>query len=411
MVTAPTRPTPRTELSTLGWLIQWIESQCLPRESTTEGERQAQEFLAAELESRGLPIERHAFRYSRSLYAVIALHCAVATAAAAFYLWMPYVGAALHVLAVVSYLLDCHYRGFLLRRLLPFRPSQNILATMPSEGPPRLRVVYAAHADAAPTGWMFHPALLHKMHKKLPDWLWPLRKHMLHFTLAMTVLVGLEVLIATTGYWFPGWYYGLTLGALIPLVLMLQIVITNRTVPGANDNLTGCAALVALADRLAVSKPADVEVVLAVTGCEESGRGGAWALARDMRGTWDPKITKVIALDTLSGGPLRYHVEGEVVPIWFSRELRETLEETARNDSRFGGIAPYHAPAGATDAAPFLLLGFDAACITRIDPKSDLPMNYHVPDDFAANLNMEQVRDAVAYAEQVLLNLASKAVD
>jgi hypothetical protein len=397
------------EIAFVEELLARIESECPRRESTGPDEYKAQEILGDELAARGLDVEWQEFRFSRSLYSVLALHYAIATLGSAFYLWQPLVGAALHLFVAVAYVFEAYYWGFWLRRLIPYRTSHNVVARLPAEGEVRHRIVMIAHADAAPTGWMFSPAFLKIAHTAWPNWLFPLRKQMLGSTLALLLLATLDVVIATTGYWFPFAYYGFTLASLIPLILLLQIVITNRTVPGANDNMSGCAAVVLLAGRLTARPIAGVELTFVISGCEESGRGGAEALLQKMKGVWDPKTTTIIGLDTLSGGPLRYHIEGEIWPIWPTSELQAAIDEANAQDPRFANVTPYHAPAGATDVAPFVCRGYHGMCLVRIDPKRDLPPNYHVPADCAANVSGADVCGAVDYAELLARTIGKKA--
>lgn len=411
MSTSSVAPIPlvgaETEPSVLRRLIRRLERQCPRRGSASPDERRAQEILAKEFAARGLAIRWQTFRASTNLYGVIALHKAVVVLGSVLFVWWPIVGASLHLLAGVSYVLDCHYVAFLLRRLLPAGRSQNLIARLPAVGTTRRRVVLLAHADAAPTGWMFEPAFLRLIQRYAPRGVSAgaavLRKHMLAWLVSLAVLVGLATIrITTDWWWFPVWYVCLTLGSLVPLVLLVQVVLTNRIVPGANDNLSGCAALVLLADRLAASSPPDVEVVFVVTGCEESGRCGSLALARAMQEEWSRADTTFIVLDMLSGGELRYHVEGEVWPLWPSHKLARQLDRAAAGDDRFAGLRPYHAPAGATDAAPLLLGGYDAVCLSRIDKESDLPANYHAAADRSGNLNWDEILDAVYFTERLV---------
>ena len=57
------------------------------------------------------------------------------------------------------------------------------------------------------------------------------------------------------------------------------------------------------------------------------------------------------------------------------------------------------APAGATDAAPVLMAGYDSVCFSRIDERIDLPRNYHLPTDRSGNLSYEEIVDTVDFAE------------
>jgi hypothetical protein len=236
-----------------------------------------------------------------------------------------------------------------------------------------------------------------------------LRKQMLGWICSLAVLILLAVVRLTTDWWwFPGLYAGLTLGSLVPLVLMLQIVVNNRVVPGANDNLSGCAALVLLAGRLAGKRPPDVELVFVVTGCEESGRGGALALAREMRGEWTPETTTCIVLDSISGGTLRYHWEGELWPLSPPADLIEQLHNAAAGDPRFAGLAPFHAPAGVTDAAPLRCLGYRCVCLSRIEAATQIPRNYHVLADRSDNLDYFDIVATVDFTERLALIIAAE---
>jgi hypothetical protein len=399
---APFDSTEHQELEFIGKFIGRLEGDFPARAPTTAQERGAQEAVAEELARRGLEVERQPFRFSRSLYSVIALHCGIAVLGSACYPWQPWLAAGLQTFAMVSYLLDCHYRGYWLRRLFPQGDSQNIIARLPSAGTMRRRIVFIAHADAAPAGWMFSPFFLWLVHQNWPERLCLLRKQMFGWTAVTTGLVALDVICGLTGYWFPILYYIASLSSAVPLVLLTQMALSRQISPGANDNLSGCAALVLLSERLSRQQPEGVEIYFVVAGCEESGRGGAWALARRMHDAWDRERTIIIGLDMVSGGVLRYHVEGEVVPIWPSANLQSWAAKAAAGDNRFDGLKPYYAAGGATDAAPFLCHGYDGLCLVRIDPRSDLPSWLHTMDDCAANILPRDIRDAVDYAERLL---------
>jgi hypothetical protein len=395
------------ELEFLEDLIHRLEAEFPARAPTSIQEKAAQEALAAELAQRGLEVERQTFRFSRCLYSVVALHVALVVIGSACYLWQPWIAVLLQSFAVVSYLLDCHYRGYWLRRLLPQGPSQNIIARLPASGRIRRRVVFLAHTDAAPAGWMFSPSLLWLVHTNWRNGLCLLRKHMFGWTLLTALLIALDIILALTGYWFPGTYYIATLSSAVPLVLATQMALSRKIVPGANDNLSGCAALVLLSERLSRHTPQGVEFVFVITGCEESGRGGAAALERRMRDQWDRRTTTIIGLDMLSGGVLRYHVEGEVIPLWPSANLQALVAEAAAGDKRFEGLKPYCAPAGATDAAPFLWHGYDGLCLARVEERSDLPAYVHTMEDRAANIVPRDIQGAVDYAERLARGIAA----
>lgn len=382
-------------------LIRRIVARCPRRKSASPDERLAQEILRAEFDAQGLRTELAWFRCHNNLYAVLALHFGIATLGSVVYFFAPWIALALHVLAAVSYLGDSTYRFFWLRRLLPRRASQNLIATLPAEGPVRQRIVLVGHADAAPTGWLFRPGLI----KGATNHYYPrpfrfLRKQMIGAVLAMILLAGLDLLAALpTDRSLPLLFVGLTIACVIPLILNLQVVLRNRIVPGASDNLTGCAALPILAHRFAEKKPPDVELVFVATGCEEAGCGGSLALAQGMQDRWEKHKTVIVALDILTNGELRYKQCGEIVPLPISAWLYDTLQEVAAGDDRFGKLEPFNAPAGSDDAAPFLAHGYQGVCLCSIDPALGVSRHYHLPSDTPDNVEYGYLMDTIGYAE------------
>ena len=390
-------------------LLRRIVRECPARASTSPDERHSQEILAEEFASHGLEIEWQPFRGSRSLYAVMGLHMAVAVLGSIVFIWFPLVGAALQLFAAVSYALDCHYRAFWLRSLLGYYPSQNLIARLPASGKPTQRIVLIGHADAAPTGWMFDPLFLRLVMWLSPGWPAFLRKQMFGWIVCLAIMWVLTAIrVMTDWWWIPGWYACLTLASLVPLILFTQITLKRQIVQGANDNLSGCAAIVLLAERFAAERPDEVEIWFVVTGCEESGRCGALALADKLKSESPAVQTTCIAIDTVSGGELKYHYEGEIWPLPLDRELVAVLEAAAMGGDRCQGFGPIHPPAGATDAAPLICRGITAVCLSRVDARTEIPPNYHLPSDRCGNLCWPDIVATADFTERVIWNLSER---
>ena len=189
----------------------------------------------------------------------------------------------------------------------------------------------------------------------------------------------------------------------------MEAVLRNEIVPGANDNLSGTAALPILAKRLAKSKPADVELVFGVTGCEEASLGGADALARDMEGVWDKSKTVILGLDTLTNGELQYvEIEGEVTPMPIPAWLKDTLDHTAASEPRFNPVKGFEIPVGGTDVAAFLAHGWEGVCLTALDPELGAPRHYHLPSDTPENLDLDQLMLSIDFAEQLIREIMKR---
>jgi acetylornithine deacetylase/succinyl-diaminopimelate desuccinylase-like protein len=379
-------------------LVERICTEIGPRLAGSAQERQAQEIFAQVFERDGLDVGWHRFKYNQSLYANLVLHFGLAVVGTALSGVMPLVGAFLHGLVVVSYALDTTKRAMVLRRLFPFVDSQNLLATRRAKGAVRRRLVVMGHADSAYTGWLFHEKMLRNATQS-PG---PLKKSMVVILVTLSVLALLEVIslfVAVPFFWV--WAWLLTVPSVIGLVLNIQVVAHNTLVPGAADNLSGCAALVVLHRRWAADLPDDVEVVYVVTGAEEVSTGGAWMLARDMRTVWDPSNTTVLAIDTLAGGDIRLLVNGELWTGTIPAGLEAAAMETAAAHPEFGAVSRYAIPSGATDAAPFERYGFEAISVGCVDPDIGAPRNYHVPADNPQNLDLDQFERTVGFIEQL----------
>ena len=391
-------------------LIARIVRECPRRVMGSDSERRAQDILRDAYEEAGADTGYHAFRWNRSLYAVLALHFGLATLGSMVAHFNIVVAFALHLVAGVSYVGDSRKWFLLLRRLFPFRDSQNLMATFPARDELDLRVVLVAHADAAYTGWLFHPAVIRAGTREPPlRALRFMRKSLLLATGACFVLAGLDAAVSwglISAYAFSIALPIVSIPPAIGFLLNLQVVLRNEVVPGANDNLTGCAGGAVLARRLAEHKPDNVELVFVCTGAEEAGTGGAYALASTgYDGRWKPDSTVVVAIDGFSNGEMRWFVDGELVawpnPGW----LEDIVSGVRSSEPRFEQAESFDIPSGGTDACPFHAHGYDAMALGCVDPTIGAPRYYHRPEDTPENLDLEQLGLSLDFVEQVVIDL------
>jgi hypothetical protein len=301
-------------------------------------------------------------------------------------------------------------KRYILRRVLGKTASQNLLARRPVENPV-LRIVLMAHADASYTGFLFKPEFIRAgTQRQLPEKLAFLRKSLLVATASVFLLAFVDFLI---------WVDEMstfktvllviaTIPSAIAFALNYEVVRRNEVVPGANDNLTGCGALLVLAERLKTQVPANVEIVYAVTGAEEVGLAGAVAMRNKMSSLWSRTNTIPIAVDTLSGGDLVLYQDGEVMPLHMPRWLANVAQRAAHNTEGLGSIATFDIPVGATDAAAFAYDGYDALAVGCVDPLVGAPKNYHLPSDTLENVDFDQVILAIDFVEKLVLELVSE---
>lgn len=386
-------------------LLHWLASLAPTRLTGTDDERRVQQAITDRLTARGFVAKVTPFRFPRHIYGSLALHFGLGMVGCALAAYVPAAAAVLLCVVAGSYYAEAVHRRHVLRALWPKVDTQNAVLTHPASLPMRQRIVLLAHVDSAFTGLMFHPPVLKAIAAPPPRFLPFLRKQLfLPFAalLAAAALAAIATLVAV-----PSWSWLVLLLPMLPVVVLnAEIVLRNRVVPGAADNLSGCAAVITLAERWARAPVADVELVVAFTGAEEAGTGGAAHLARTAG--WDPASTVVLALDTLTNGELFLLEEGELAPVPQPPELVAAVHRAA---AELGVPAPprYPVPAGATDALPFLVAGYRAIALTCIDPVQHAPRHYHHPHDTADRIDPAQLRASTELAATLIDVLAGRA--
>jgi hypothetical protein len=392
-------------LATPPWLAQELatvieELAAFERPSASAGELRAAEWIAARMRERGHRTEIETERAHGGYWWPLGLlNGSVAVAGLAARRWRSRRGlralaTALGVGAAAAIWDELGGGRLWFRRaLLPHRETFNVVA---EAGDPRGEetVLVVAHHDAAHGGLVFHPALGRVFAERFPE------RHarsnqtlpIMYATWLGPVLVALGALLRRAGL--------LRVGSLLGAATAVAMLDIGRTpvVPGANDNLSAVAVLLALARTLEERPTPGVRVLLLSTGSEESFMEGMQGFMRRHGDTLDPARTTVLCLECL-GSPTLTLVEAEGM-------LRmRPYDERAR--ARLAGAA---ATAGvevarglrtvlATDALVALRRGFAAATLASIDALK-FPANYHSPNDTPANLDWGTIERAFAVTEQ-----------
>jgi hypothetical protein len=289
------------------------------------------------------------------------------------------------------------------RALAERKTTWNVVAEVGDPGAKRT-IVALAHHDAAHGGLAFDQTL----QRKLTDWFPGVIERIdtaIPIWWAVAAGPGLSALGAATRR------RGLaTAGTLLSAVAVGAFKDISRTpvVPGANDNLSGVAALVALAEAFRERPVAGLRIVLASCGAEEVLQGGIHAFARRHLARLDRDNTWVINLETL-GSPELAMLEGEgafVMEDYFDRGFRDLIERVALED----GI-PMRRGMRATTSTDSVIpsrMGIPTACLISLNRHKGLS-NYHSPTDIPENLSYPTVACATDLAEAVIRRLAPPA--
>ena len=359
----------------------------MDRGSASPGELAAAEWGAERLRAAGaadVRIER--FRYQRSIAERNVPHLLAGMAAARL---GGSRGAALAAAALVSFELDFGGRAQWLRRIVPAGDGANALGRVPAAGERRRTLVLVAHLDTAHTGiaWR-HPWLVGIGTGRDPD-VMDSPSTGVKAAFASVVagsLLGLRALRT-------GGAASLTLATILALD-----VARSPAVPGASDNATGVAGVLALVERLAAEPLPGTEVVAVLPGCEESGMGGMAEWLRTEGAALDRDTTLVLGLDTLGAGePIVARAEGSIVP-WRYRDA--DLAWADRGAERAGVDPPRRVQLGGwTD--PLLAVHAGLPTLSLLSATGNRFTNYHQPTDTPDRVDWDSVTACVQLADGI----------
>ena len=279
------------------------------------------------------------------------------------------------------------------RAVLPHRDTFNVVA---EAGDPdgAETVVVVAHHDAAHSGLVFHPGLPRLFAERLPALHERSEQSLpiMYATWLGPVMVALGATLRRAGLMRAG-----SLLAAGAAGIMFDIG-RSAVVPGANDNLSAVAVLVALARSLAERPAPGVRVLLVSTGSEESFMEGMQGFLRRHRSTLDPDSTVVLCLECV-GSPMLALVEAEGMLRMrhYSEAARERLAQAA--DAAGLEIIRGLRTVAATDALIAMRRGYAAATLASVD-ETKFPTNYHWPTDTPENLDWGTLERAFAVADR-----------
>jgi Peptidase family M28 len=280
------------------------------------------------------------------------------------------------------------------------RTTWNLVASCGDRSAQRTLVVLAHH-DAAPTGAIFDdraqawlgerfPGIIERIDTSLPLW-W-----------ALLSAPALVVAGAARGR------RALTRAGLAMSLVGTAVFadVARRPVcPGANDNLTAVAVLVALAERLRDQPVEGLRVLLVSCGAEEVIQGGIYGFAARHFPALDRDRTWVLNLDTV-GSPRLILLEGEgpvVMEDYHDRTFRDLVARAA--DAAGAPLRRGMRARNSTDAVIPSRAGYPTATLASMDRYKALS-NYHQMSDTPENVDYRTVIHALTVTEAVARELA-----
>jgi Zn-dependent M28 family amino/carboxypeptidase len=399
-----TRPAPTEYAAAEATLREVVEALApLQRRAGSSSEQEAARWLAGRFERAGCETQIDEERFLDGYAHVIgslAAGGAVAGVAALSRRWRK--AAALAGAAVTAAIADDISNGprVFRRAISEPRPTWNVVAVTGDPAAARTLVVLGHH-DAPPTGAIFDdraqrwfgdkfPGIIERVDTSLPLW-WPM--------LAAPALVAVGAAAGNRRLAAAG-----MAGSLIGAAVFADVA-RGPVSPGANDNLSAVAVLVALAERLSQEPVDGLRVMLASCGAEEVLQGGIHGFATRHFPSLDRERTWVLNLDTV-GSPQLILLEGEgplVMEDYHDRTFRDLIACAAE-----GVGAPVRRgmrSRTSTDAVIPSRAGYPTASLLSMDRYKALS-NYHKMSDTPENLDYRTILHALVVTEAVARELA-----
>jgi hypothetical protein len=378
----------------------------LDRTPCSPGEREAAEWLAARLgRIGGVSVALEDEPSWGTFQPTATLLGLVGVAAAAAALRGRRLTAALLACGCMAGLVDEAQNGpRVLRRLIRRRRSTVNVVAHAGDREAIETVVVFAHHDAPQTGLIFDQSLLRAAWERYPERLGRAKRSLPQWWVGLAAPLT-ALLTAVSGRRVPA-RAGVLIGALG--TAFAADMWRSPTVPGANDNLSGAAGLVALAELIAAERPAGLRVLLVSCGAEETLQDGIRAFMARHGDRLPPERTTFINLETL-GSPHLIMLEGEG-PFWMERYpgawLRDLLADAAE---RLGiPLERGFTARSSTDSVIPSRAGYPTATLVSITDWR-APANYHLLTDVPENLDYGTVADATRLTHTVIEELAARA--
>ncbi len=371
-----------------------------PRGSATLAERQAADYVQAQLKSLGVQdVHQQPFSGERSLWLFFALVFGLALVGHAAY-WLlrgPFGSLPATVIAVLAfgfsgYLAVSRFtlRGYPLSGVLPHGPSQNVIARLQPVGEAQRRLVLMAHLDSHRAVFWFAADFLVRIFVPIS----------ITATFGIFLAIPVYTLAAIT-HWQPLGWLGLFLGFFHFLGWFTGITADlGRYSPGANDNAASVGTVLGLAERLAGQPLHNTEVWLAFTGCEETNAGGTMALIEE-HGS-ELKEALFIDFEMVGIGDRISYVreEGNISRLTIPQEVETLVMQVGQPY----GLKPVQTPlvGASTECSILLKHGFKAVCfIAHLQGSAVMP-EWHRLTDIPSHLQQPSLERVHALAWDLL---------
>lgn len=375
--------------------LHHLATQIGPRGSTTPQEKEAARYAKTQFEQAGLTTVWQTFTAPKSgyrPYAIAAVLGIVSVAIALVDRPLASGMAALLMLVVTGSVIgELYFQPNPLRLAVPKAESQNVWGKIDATAGAKKTVVLMGHIDTHRTPWVF----------TTPRRLAFFRLVSTLGTAAYILSIFVFLLMAWVDFGELRWLVLL----FVPVhVVVFAVSVQPDTTPftqGANDNGSGAAIVLSLAERLAREPLQNLNVWAVCSGSEEVGSYGAQAFVAGHRDLLDQFVA--ISIDNVGGasaGVCYTSKEGILFPLHPDPGLFGLAEQLR---IQHPGLDIYTQPYTFlhTDGTCFMIKGVPTLSFVGLTPDGRLP-HWHQLSDTIENVDPETVRQTEAFVHELL---------
>jgi len=380
--------------------INRVCSEIGPRPGTSENERKAGEMVKNEYKRFCDETRDESFTCRPGGFlGILNIIPILQVASTVLYLFFPLISLILTILAVGCYLLEMgHLREFV-DPLFRKRTSANIYGKIKAKGKANATVIIGAHHDSP----VEFPIPI-KWRSKSPKFV--------TIIIATVALILVIYVARILGVYFDLFYMNWTflgykifdlliivpaLGAILTILLRYGLKSGTQTL-GANDNLSGVAVTLGVAQFFSKNRPKNVDVWVISHGCEECMRGSKRFADRHYK-ELVKKNTYTVNFDTAGVGRFVIVSEEKMYTTKHSPEICKILQDSAAKLHLKYPVKIEPFSMGGTDSAFYSRKGLKATSVIGL-AKDGFPVVWHNRKDTPERLSKENLYDMVRLSVQ-----------